>query len=133
MFLLDTNACIAVLKRSSQPLLDRLRKASPGEIRICAITKGELLYGARHSARVAENLRALEVFWAPYASLSFDDRSAEEYAAIRADLAARGRPVGPNDLMIAAIARTHDLTVITRNVGEFSRVPGLRVENWEAA
>ena len=65
------------------------------------------------------------------ASLSFDDRCAEEYGQIRADLTAQGKMIGPNDLLIAAVARTFDATLVTHNVREFSRVVGLRVEDWE--
>jgi tRNA(fMet)-specific endonuclease VapC len=131
MFLLDTNACIQFLNGTSPPLGQRMRGEDPAGFRISSVTKGELLYGARRSRRVAENLRLLEGFFATVMSLPFDDPCAEHYGAIRADLAARGQPVGRNDLMIAAIARAHDLTVVTHNAGEFSRIPGLRVEDWE--
>jgi len=80
---------------------------------------------------VSANLHRLEQFFAPLASLPFDDRCAEEYGQIRADLTAQGKIIGPNDLLIAAIARTFDTTLITHNIREFSRVVGLRVEDWE--
>lgn len=131
MFLLDTNACIQLLNGTSAPLAKRMRAQDPADIRISSVTKGELLFGARRSRRVAENLRLLEGFFGTLVSLPFDDACAGHYGTIRADLAVRGQPIGGNDLMIAAIASTHDLTLVTRNVGEFSRVPGLRVEDWE--
>lgn len=130
-YLLDTNACIRVLNGSSEPLIARLRRSAPSEIRISSITRAELLYGARRSARVAENLRLLAAFFAPLVSLPFDDACAEQYGALRASLSAAGRPIGPNDLLIAATALAHNLTLVTHNLREFSRVTGLKVEDWE--
>jgi len=131
MYLLDTNACIRVLNGSSAALVSRLRSHAPSELRISSVTRAELLYGARRSARVAENLQLLATFFAPLVSLPFDDACAEEYGALRASLAASGRPIGPNDLLIGATALAHDLTLVSHNVREFSRIPGLKIENWE--
>ena len=131
MYLLDTNACIRVLNGSSAPLIARLRSHTPSEIRVSSVTRAELVYGARRSARVAENLRVLASFFAPLLSLPFDDACAEQYGALRATLAAARRPIGPNDLLIAATALAHDLTVVTHNVREFSRIAGLKIEDWE--
>jgi tRNA(fMet)-specific endonuclease VapC len=130
-YLLDTNACIRVVNGSSETLVNRLRAQAPHEIGISAITRAELLYGARRSGRVSENLRLLGQFFAPFVSLPFDEQCAEHYGAIRADLATRGRPIGPNDLLIAATARAHDLTLVTHNLREFARVVGLKLEDWE--
>ena len=93
--------------------------------------KSELLYGARKSARVDENLRLLRRFFGPLVSLPFDDRCADEAGLIRLDLERSGRPIGPNDLLIAATARAHDLVLVTGHTREFGRVPGLRIEDWE--
>lgn len=133
MFLLDTNACIRVLNGSSAPLIARVRSHAPPEIRVSSVTRAELLYGARHSARVTDNLRLLTAFFAPLISLPFDDACAEHYGILRASLASSGRPIGPNDLLIAATALAHDLTLVTHNVKEFSRISGLNVEDWEEA
>jgi tRNA(fMet)-specific endonuclease VapC len=133
MYLLDTNACIRVLNGSSAPLIRRLRSHPPSDLRISSVTRGELLYGARRSARVAENLQLLQRFFEPLVSIPFDDACAEEYGALRASLAAAGRPIGPNDLLIAAAALAHDLTLVTHNIREFSRIAGLKVEDWEQA
>lgn len=95
------------------------------------MVKAELLFGARKSERVADNLRLLEAFFARFVSHPFDDASAVEYARLRQDLRASGTPVGPNDLMIAAIAVAQDLTLVTHNVREFSRVAELKVEDWQ--
>jgi len=130
MYLLDTNTCIGALNRRSEILLANLKRRDPYEIRMSSVVKAELYFGARKSARVAENLDLLHAFFSPYASLPFDDVCAEHYGAIRADLARSGRPIGPNDLLIAATARAHDLTLVTSNTREFSRVAGLRLEDW---
>jgi tRNA(fMet)-specific endonuclease VapC len=131
MYLLDTNACIRVLNGSSAALVARLRTHAPSEIRLSSVTRGELLYGARRSARVAENIKVLSTFFAPFVSLPFDDSCAEHYGALRASLAAAGKPIGPNDLLIAATALAADLTLVTHNLREFSRVAGLKIEDWE--
>ncbi|MCX5919122.1 MAG: type II toxin-antitoxin system VapC family toxin [Deltaproteobacteria bacterium] len=131
MYLLDTNACIRILNDTSPWLVQRLASHTPSEIRLCSIVKAELLYGARHSQRVPENLKLLTRFFAPFVSLSFNDRCAEHYGQIRAEMVQAGTIIGPNDLLIAAIARAYDLTLVTHNVEEFGRVHGLRLEDWE--
>ena len=130
MYLLDTNVCIALLNGRPVSVAARLRVHSPVEIRLSSVVKAELYYGARHSSRVAENLTLLHRFFEPYVCLPFDDRCAEHYGQIRADLARDGTPIGPNDLMIAATARANELTLVTHNVREFERVVGLPVEDW---
>jgi tRNA(fMet)-specific endonuclease VapC len=131
MYLLDTNVCIRVLNGSSRSVVSRLSTMDPSEIRLCSVVKAELIYGARHSARVSANLEHLNEFYDLYISLPFDDLCAESYAIIRAELAKDGRSVGSNDLLIAATALAHDLTLVTHNTKEFSRVAGLRIEDWE--
>ncbi len=131
MYLLDTNACIRILNDTSPLLVQRLASHAPSEIRLCSVVKAELLYGARHSQRFAENLKLLAHFFAPFVSLPFNDRCAEEYGQIRVELAQAGTLIGPNDLLIAAIARAYNLTLVTHNVEEFGRVNGLRLEDWE--
>ncbi len=133
MYLLDTNVCIRLLNGTSERLTERLRATPPSEVRLSSIVKAELLYGARHSGRVADNLRLLRRFFAAIPSVPFDDACAEEYGIIRSDLSRAGRPIGLNDLLIAAAARAHDLILVTSNVREFSRIPALEVEDWEAA
>lgn len=131
-FLLDTNACIAHLTGRAPRLTERMRATSPSDIALCSVVKAELLFGAHKSARSADNLSRLATFFAPFVSVPFDDDAAESCGRIRSMLEKQGTPIGPNDLLIAAIAFTHGLTVVTRNYGEFDRVPGLVVENWEA-
>jgi len=131
VYLLDTNACIRLLNGDSPSLAARFQKHLPSEIHLCSIVKAELYYGARKSSRVAQNLQLLGLFFAPLACLPFDDASAETYGNLRAEQEKTGRILGPNDLMIAAIAKTHDFTLVTNNVREFSLVVGLRVEDWQ--
>lgn len=78
-----------------------------------------------------KNLRVLHVFFNTVSSLPFNDRCAEEAARIRADLASQGKPIGPHDILIAATARAHDAVLVTHNIGEFARITGLRLEDWE--
>lgn len=131
MYLLDTNACVRILNKSSASLVERLRQHEPQEIHLCSVVKAELFYGARRSARVAENFRVLEQFFSVFHSIPFDDPSAEHYGEIRHLLERAGTPIGPNDMMIAATARAHGLVLVTHNVGEFSRVSELALEDWE--
>lgn len=130
MYLLDTDICIHLLNQADPQIKAQFRSRSPREITLCSVVKGELLYGAHRSIRTDANLQRLNKFFAPLQSLPFDDQCAAHYALIRADLAAQGKPIGPNDLMIAAIARTHDAVLVTRNTAEFGRVAGLRLEHW---
>ena len=132
-FLLDTNACIALLNGSSPALAQRLSQCHPRDVATSSVVKAELYFGARKSQRVAENLAAIDRLCRPFASLPFDDRCGEEYGSIRAELEAVGRPIGANDMMIAATARCHRLTLVTRNTSEFSRVTGLALEDWQRA
>ncbi len=131
MYLLDTNACIRILNDSSPPLIARLHQHDPSEIYLCAVVKAELLYGAYHSSHVADNLRLLDRFFAPFVSLPFDDRCVMGYGRIRSDLAREGTMIGPYDLMIAATTMSHDLTLVTHNTKEFARIAGLQIEDWE--
>ena len=128
--LLDTNTCIFLLNQRNPGILRQFQARSPAEIALCSVVKAELLFGAQRSARVDSNLQRLNLFFAPLPCFPFDDRCAEHYAMIRADLAAQGRPIGPNDLMIAATARANDAVLVTNNVAEFSRVAGLQIEDW---
>lgn len=133
IYLLDTNVCIHLLNEKQLVILQHFRQHSPADIVLCSVVKAELLYGARRSQRVEANLQLLKTFFAPLQSLPFDDECAEHYGQIRADLLTQGKPIGPNDTLIAAIARAHGATLITHNSSEFSRVTRLRMEDWEVA
>ena len=131
IYLLDSNACIQLINDKHPVILQHFRQHSPAEIALCSIVKAELLFGAYRSGRVEANLQRLTVFFEPLQSLLFDDVCADHYAKIRADLQAQGKLIGGNDMLIAAIARAHNVTLVTHNTGEFSRVVGLRLEDWE--
>lgn len=131
MFLLDTNACIKILNDASPPLVSRLKSHHPSQIRLSSIVKAELVYGARKSARPAQNLRVLQDFFQPFRSLPFDDLCSERYGVLRSELERHGQPIGPHDMMIAATAIANDLTLVTHNAREYSRVAGLKWEDWE--
>lgn len=133
IYLLDTNVCIHLLNEKHPSILQHFRLHSPTDIALCSVVKAELLYGARRSQRIEANLQLLKAFFAPLQSLAFDDECAEHYGQIHADLLSQGKPIGPNDTLIAAIARAHDATLITHNTSEFGRVAGLRLEDWETA
>lgn len=132
MFILDANVCIRILNHTSQNIAQRFRRHYRREIALCSIVKAELFYGAYNSQRVQPNLELLRGILNPLTSLPFDDQCAEIAGRIRADLRAKGTPIGGNDLLIAATALAHDAVLVTHNTGEFSRVEGLRMEDWEA-
>ncbi len=130
-YLLDTNACIRYLNGQIMTLRQRLMGTDPKDIALCSIVKAELYHGALKSARPSENLTKLQKFFKPFVSLDFNDDVAMTYGEIRTDLERKGQVIGPNDLMIAATAKTYEMTLVTHNVREFSRVPGLDLEDWE--
>lgn len=130
MWMLDTGICIALIKRQPSELIDRLKKHKPGEVAVSSITLAELNFGVSKSAQPEKNRAALDQFLLPLEILAFDDAAAECYGHIRAALEIDGTPIGPLDTLIASHALSIDSTVVTNNVREFSRVKGLRVENW---
>ncbi len=130
MFVLDTDTCSYVMKRSSAPLLKRIRAVSLDDQAVSIVTVAELLYGVQLSSRSDAAREAFNAFIRHLAVLDWDYPAAEHYAEIRADLGRRGTPIGSNDLMIAAHARSIGATLVTNNVREFERVQGLRVANW---
>ena len=129
LYMLDTNICIYVMRDRPTEVGERFYR-STGEMCISTITLGELLYGAEKSERPAENRHAVDRFIAQLEVLPFSDAAASHYGQIRAELVRLGRPAGIHDIQIGAHARSEGLTVVTNNVREFARMPGLRVENW---
>ena len=128
-FVLDTNTCIYALKRKGR-VVERLRDHSPDDLGITIVTVAELWFGAHKSARPAAARREMDGFLEPFEVLPFDRVAAEAYARIRLSLERAGSPIGERDLQIAAIAVARELTVVTHNVSEFARVPGLPVVDW---
>ena len=129
-YLLDTNSWIHYLKFPKSPIRSRLEALAPTDIAVCSVVKAELFHGAEKYGNRERRLAIVTETIAPYISLPFDDHSAVEYGLIRHQLERAGSVIGPNDLMIAAIVRANDLTLVTHNTDEFMRVEGLRVEDW---
>lgn len=130
--LLDTNAVIALVTRRSEALLRRVEACAPGTLGLSAIVAHELYYGAYRSQKVAFNLETLRLLLADLVLLDLDREDARVAGEIRAELARRGTPIGPYDVLIAGQAKARGLTLVTNNTGEFDRVAGLRVEDWSA-
>jgi tRNA(fMet)-specific endonuclease VapC len=128
-YMLDTNICIYVIKDYPAGLRDRFNQLAD-ELCISAITLGELQYGAENSSRRANNLEGIARFLARLDVLPFSAAAAVHYGQLRAELQRAGRPAGSLDMLIGAHARSEGLIVVTNNLREFERMPGLRVENW---
>ncbi|MCP4674481.1 MAG: type II toxin-antitoxin system VapC family toxin [Deltaproteobacteria bacterium] len=130
-YLLDTNTCIQFLNNASSPVVRAMQSVLCQDVAICDIVKAELYFGAERSGRVEHNLEVLDGFFSVFSSLPFDGAAARIYGNIKKDLFGKGTPIGPNDLLIAAIALANDLILVTHNVDEFLRVDQLRIEDWE--
>ena len=128
--LLDSDACIDLLRGRSLTLDARVRRWDPGELGISAITVFELAYGAARSSQPDRNRAALTAFVLPFVLVPFDAAAATVAGDLRATLESRGATIGPQDLLIAAQALALGVPLVTNNEREFRRVPGLRVENW---
>jgi len=129
-YMLDTDTCSYIMKRSHPILLKRLQAVPVSDVCMSVITKAELLYGVEVSPRRSQDAAALAAFLPYVETLDFSDGSALHYAEIRADLKKRGALIGANDLLIAAHARALDLSLVTNNTVELERVRGLAIENW---
>jgi tRNA(fMet)-specific endonuclease VapC len=129
-YLLDTNICIYIIKRSPPELYARFQSLKVGDVGVSAITYCELQFRVARSSRPEENQLALTEFLSPLEVLDFPAAAAAEYGGIRARLQSAGTPIGGYDLLIAAHALHERLTLVTNNIREFRRVPGLKVENW---
>ena len=127
IYLLDTNAVIAVIK-GDEGLLALLKQHTPQDFALSAIVVHELYYGAEKSQRKAENLTRIEALQFPV--LEFDRDDARHAGEIRATLAKLGTPIGPYDALIGGQARARSLTLMTRNVSEFQRIKGLAINTW---
>ena len=132
-YMLDTDICSFILKRSDDRVLKRLQAVAVAEVCISVVTAAELLYGVEISPRRDQDAMAVEAFFRHIAVLDFPEEAAAHYADIRAALKRRGQMIGANDLFIAAHARSLNLILVTNNMREFARVPALRTENWNTA
>lgn len=129
-YLLDTNACVDYLTGRYPKVVSRIQESSPDELCVSSVVVAELRYGADHSSRRRTNHARIDVLIREIEPLDFDLPAAAAYGRLRARLEATGRPIGPNDMLIAAHALSQGLMVVTDNVSEFGRVKGLRVVNW---
>lgn len=130
-YVLDTNTCIAAI-RNHVAVLRRMMSMPPEEMAVAVMSVAELWFGALKSANPARGRAVTDAFLEPFDLLPFDEAAADSYASTRRHLESRGTPIGERDLIIAATARAHGLTVVTNNRREFERVPGLTLEDWTA-
>lgn len=125
--LLDTDTCVFALRRR-EAVLRHLRRHAPENVAVATMTEAELWYGAARSNAPTDRARDVTAFLAPLRRLAFDSAAAVEHARLRQEL--RHSPIGERDLVIASVAVSHRLTLVTHNVDEFSRIEGLRVVDW---
>lgn len=128
--MLDTDTCSYLMKAVSSELDQRVAEAGVEEVCVSVLTKAELLFGVMVSPRPSRDRESLDQLLAYVQVLDLPEGAATHYAEIRADLQRKGTLIGANDLLLGAHARCLGLTLVTNNVREFSRVPGLKVENW---
>ena len=129
-YLLDTNTCIYIIKRSPEQVMLRFKRLRVGDVGVSAITVCELQFGVSNSSQPKKNQRALTEFLGPLEILDFPAAASVVYGEIRTQLQRAGTPIGSYDLLLAAHALQRELTLVTNNVREFLRVPDLRTENW---
>ena len=130
--LLDTNSRVDHLRRGpASKVTARLAGAVPGSVVLCSVVVAELPLWRPPQHTQGADVEPSSGFCRQFQSLAFDDVAAEEFGRVRAHLAGLGTPIGPNDLMIASIALARGLTLVTHNTAEFSRVPGVNLEDWQ--
>ncbi|PIP41844.1 MAG: VapC toxin family PIN domain ribonuclease [Desulfobacterales bacterium CG23_combo_of_CG06-09_8_20_14_all_51_8] len=130
-YLLDTNICIYVINEKPWQVLRKFEQYPVQDFAISSVTHAELQYGVAKSTHKARNQEALDEFLLPLTILPFHGRKlVEQYGKIRTFLESKGKRIGPLDTLIAAHAVSLDLTIITNNITEFSRIPNLKCENW---
>ena len=130
MYLLDSNICIYIINNSPITVVKKIKKLKPHQVKLSAISIGELEYGIYKSKAIDKNKKALYDFASAFDIIHFDDKDAEIFGLIRADLEKHWKVIGPYDMQIAAQAITRDLILVTNNTDEFSRINGLKLENW---
>lgn len=131
-YLLDTNVCIRLVRRRpDQALISRVAALPQDAVWLCSVVLMELVYGALHSAQPEAGMSAVHKLASVMPCLPFDDIAAREAGRIRHELAAAGTPIGPSDLMIAAIAVANQMVLVTNNTREYARVRGLAIEDWQ--
>jgi tRNA(fMet)-specific endonuclease VapC len=131
VYLLDTNVCVEFLRQRSASVVQRITASKPSDLRLCSVVVAELYYGAHKSTNPSANIALLGRFMSQFVSLPIDEQVGVTAGQLRADLERAGTPIGPNDLLIAAVGFVHGFTVVTNNLSEFTRVPNLVVESWQ--
>jgi tRNA(fMet)-specific endonuclease VapC len=129
-YMLDTDTCSYIMKRSNDAVLKRLQKIPVSDVCISVVTKSQLLFGVEVSPRRRQDESALNAFLQYVEVLDFPDAASPHYTKVRAHLKTVGTMIGANDLFIAAHARSLGVTLVTNNTREFGRVPKLNIENW---
>jgi len=129
-YMLDTNICVYVIRRKPEHVIQRLQRLQVSDVGISSITLSELEYGVAKSLKPQQNKLALTEFLAPIEILPYDDMAARHYGELRAYLERQGTPIGSLDTLIAAHAVSLKCVLVTNNIAEFRRVPGLKIENW---
>jgi tRNA(fMet)-specific endonuclease VapC len=130
IYVLDTNTCIYFLNGTSSRIRDQIAFRKPSELAITSITAAELYHGAYHSKQITKNLEVLQKFFADLQILPFHRKAAREFGRLKERLRKKGKLIGVFDLMIAAIVHREDVTLVTHNTGEFTRIEGLLLEDW---
>ena len=129
-YFLDTNTCIYFLNGKFDAVRKHLQSTTPNNIKIPAIVKAELLFGAQKSKKKEDNTHKVGAFLLPYDIIPFSDAAAVAYSHIRYEMERAGKPIGPNDLLIASIVLAEKGILVTNNVSEFKRVPNLEITDW---
>jgi len=132
MYCLDTNIWSYILRQPNKALIRNLSSKKTADLCLAELTRAELLYGALKSSQATHLRQRINELLSPYSHLPFGGEAAEHYADIRMRLEKAGKPISPNDLIIAATARAAGATLVTANLREFSRVPGLKCRDWTA-
>ena len=130
MYLLDTNICIYAMKNTYSSLTQKLFQVPPSDIFVSSITLGELEYGCAKSKWGQRSRDVMHLFLSAYTILPFNSDDATLWGSIRADLAAKGSPIGPYDIQLAAQSISKGLILVTHNTREFERVPSIVLEDW---
>jgi len=129
-YLLDTNICIYIIKKKPVEVFEKFKNLAIGDVGISSITLAELQYGIEKSSNSQKNREALEKFLTPIEIVDYGYEATVEYGIIRAELEKKGISIGPLDTLIASHAKSLEVILVTNNVREFERIPGLKIENW---
>jgi len=130
MYLLDSNICIYIINKHPEQVVEHIKSLQPHQIKLSAISIAELEYGVSKSKSREKNRNALVHFASAFDIIDFNDKDAEVFGLIRANLEKYGKVIGPYDMQIAAQAISRDLILVTNNIKEFNRIGELRLENW---